>query len=77
MSNPEEKDRMLFSRGESFLVELDGCVTVVDEPGGVEEGPGLCGAAKRPTGTPAGGGAAIDPSPPVAANQVDTANARQ
>ncbi len=70
MSNPEEKDRMLFLRGESFLVELDGCVTM-------EEGPGLGGAAKGPTGTPAGGGAATDPSPPVAAIRVDTANAQQ
>mmetsp|Transcript_18446 Transcript_18446/g.38210 ORF Transcript_18446/g.38210 Transcript_18446/m.38210 type:complete len:589 (-) Transcript_18446:607-2373(-) len=26
--NPEEKDRVLFPRGEPFLVELDGCVTV-------------------------------------------------
>jgi hypothetical protein len=31
VSNPEEKDRILFPRGESFLVELDGCVTVADE----------------------------------------------
>ncbi|KAL3782791.1 hypothetical protein ACHAW5_005745 [Stephanodiscus triporus] len=28
VANPEEKDRILFPRGESFLVELDGCVTV-------------------------------------------------
>mmetsp|Transcript_30191 Transcript_30191/g.63973 ORF Transcript_30191/g.63973 Transcript_30191/m.63973 type:complete len:573 (+) Transcript_30191:108-1826(+) len=26
--NPEEKDRIVFPRGESFLVELDGCVTL-------------------------------------------------
>jgi len=69
---------MLFTRGESFLVELDGCVTVVDKPGGAEAGgPGLGGAAKRPTGTRAGCGAATVPSPPVAADRVDTADARQ
>ena len=34
VSNPEEKDRILFPRGESFLVELDGCVTVADEAEG-------------------------------------------
>ena len=28
IANPEEKDRILFPRGESFLVELDGCVTL-------------------------------------------------
>lgn len=28
VTNPEEKDRILFPRGESFLVELDGCVTL-------------------------------------------------
>lgn len=31
VTNPEEKDRVLFPRGESFLVELDGCV-VLDSP---------------------------------------------
>ena len=36
MWNREEKDRMLFSRGEYFLVELDGCVTVGGKPGGME-----------------------------------------
>mmetsp|Transcript_14813 Transcript_14813/g.26497 ORF Transcript_14813/g.26497 Transcript_14813/m.26497 type:complete len:120 (+) Transcript_14813:118-477(+) len=28
VTNPEEKDKILFPRGESFLVELDGCVTL-------------------------------------------------
>lgn len=28
VANPEEKDRILFPRGESFLVELDGCITM-------------------------------------------------
>jgi hypothetical protein len=28
VSNPEERDKVLFPRGEYFLVELDGCVTV-------------------------------------------------
>ncbi len=31
MSNPEEKNGILFLRGESFLVELDGCLTVMDD----------------------------------------------
>ena len=30
--NPEEKDKILFPRGESFLVELDGCVTLEIPP---------------------------------------------
>ena len=30
--NPEEKDKILFPRGESFLVELDGCVTLANMP---------------------------------------------
>ena len=37
----------------------------------------LGGKAKRPTGTPAGVGDATVPSPPVAADRVNTANARQ
>lgn len=28
VSNPEERDKVLFPRGDHFLVELDGCVTV-------------------------------------------------
>ncbi len=31
MSNPEEKDGILFLRGESFVVDLDGCLTVMDD----------------------------------------------
>lgn len=30
--NPEEKDKILFPRGESFLVELDGCITLGNLP---------------------------------------------
>ncbi|KAL3761617.1 hypothetical protein ACHAWU_000104 [Discostella pseudostelligera] len=29
--NPEEKDKILFPRGESFLVELDGCISLIEE----------------------------------------------
>ena len=47
---------------------------MVNEPGG---GSWLGGEAKRPTGTPAGVGDVTVPSPPVAANRVNTANARQ
>ncbi|KAL7532667.1 hypothetical protein ACHAXR_004771 [Thalassiosira sp. AJA248-18] len=32
VTNPEEKDKILFPRGESFLVELDGCVTLENLP---------------------------------------------
>lgn len=31
IANPEEKDRILFPRGDSFLVELDGCVTLLQQ----------------------------------------------
>ena len=47
---------------------------MVNEPGG---GSRLGGEAKRPTGTPAGVGDATVPSPRVAADRVNTANAQQ
>ncbi len=31
VSNPEEKDKILFPRGDVFLVELDGCVSLLED----------------------------------------------
>lgn len=50
--NPEEKDKILFPRGESFLVELDGCVTLVEEE-------------EPPSAPPVAPPAPVLPSPPL------------